>query len=290
MPQLGLQIWYLFSQTADVNLIVYAAMGFSTLSIIISIAALASQGHIIRNQDFVSIEFEITGNSIMTNKKKCKNRVKAIKNSIASLLGLDESLLEIIRPTTIKKGLKVRIYVYINHTKAIDMNIERDINKAQKSGEIASIVQTAWNLKEFPNITNVECIKHASLERQENTVVIGRMKKSNQMGLEVDQHSNLIGTEAGSGIGTQIKLSEQYGLEDKGRPNRKGDNIHAGGQPNEVEVGMVVMNEQIIDIHSKLPPEIPAVQTTPGFGKHNTENSESEVVQMVETTGGDYKD
>ena len=109
MPQLALQAWFLTFQAKGINGIVYASMSFSLLSIIISVASMASQKNIVKSQDFVTVEFDVLGRSIMSNKKKCQNRVKAIQGAISSLLGLNERVLEIIRPTTVKKGLRVHI-------------------------------------------------------------------------------------------------------------------------------------------------------------------------------------
>ena len=94
MPQLALQMAFVIWQSGRTSRIVYASIVFSLLSIVHSVVSMVSQRHIVKSRDYVSIEFEIKGTSIMANKKKCKNRVKTIQSSIASLLGLDEYLLE----------------------------------------------------------------------------------------------------------------------------------------------------------------------------------------------------
>ena len=132
-----------------------------------------SQRNIITTQHFVSIEFDVIGMITAKNKKQCRNRVKTITMEMATILGLHESLFEVIRPAPIKKGLMVHINIYINYTKEIDMNIERDINEAQKKGEISEIIKKAWKLSTYPTISNIKYIRQESQERT-NTLVFGR--------------------------------------------------------------------------------------------------------------------
>ena len=129
-----------------------------------------SQRKIARVRDYVSIEFDVTGASLIAKKKSCKLRVKGIRNGISSLLGIDESLLEVTKPMTIKKGLKVTTNIYINNTKAIDMSIEKDMNDAQQSGELAEIIKEAWRLSAIPAVSKVEYMMHESKDRKKNTV------------------------------------------------------------------------------------------------------------------------
>ena len=152
-------------------------MIFSLLSLITTVLSSLSQQKIANSRDFVSIEFDVTGSSVVLNKNKCRNRVKFIKSAIASLLGLEETLLEILRPTTIKKGLKLIIHIYINNAKAVAMSIEKDMNEAQRKGEIQEIIKTAWKFDGVPTVSKVKYMMHESTERRENTVFIGMIKR-----------------------------------------------------------------------------------------------------------------
>lgn len=52
------------------------------------------------------------------------------------------------------------------------MNIEKDMNRAQTSGELAKIMKKSWTLSSLPSIANVKCDRHESEERKDNTEVI----------------------------------------------------------------------------------------------------------------------
>ena len=145
-------------------------MILSSLSLLTTGLTMISQRKIARGRDYVSIEFDVTGASLIAKKKSCKLRVKGIRNGISSLLGIDESLLEVTKPMTIKKGLRVTTNIYINNTKAIDMSIEKDMNEAQQSGELAEIIKEAWDLSAIPNVSEVKYIIHESKERKKNRV------------------------------------------------------------------------------------------------------------------------
>ena len=147
----------------------------------ITALSMISQRNMIRSQHFVSIEFDVIGMVIIENQKQCRNRVKKIQMQMAALLGLHESLLEVIRPVPIRKGLKVHINIYISYTKAIDMNIERDINEAHRNREITEIIQKSWKLSANPTISNVKYTRHESKEGEKNAVFIGIINKISQI-------------------------------------------------------------------------------------------------------------
>ena len=81
-------------------------------------------------------------------------------------------MVEIIKPKQIKQGLRLRIDFHINNVKAIDMNIERDINEAKASGDLANIMEVSWKLSSAPIIENIQCQRYESQQRRDNTEVI----------------------------------------------------------------------------------------------------------------------
>ena len=219
---------------------------------------MASQKNIVRSQDFVTVEFDVLGRSIMANKQKCKNRVIAIQNSIAGLLGLDESLLEVMRPVTIKKGLKVRINIYINNATAIDMNIDKDIHEAEQSGEIAEIVKSAWDLDEVPTVLNVKYDKHESEERQQNAVFIGILRRISSLRVK------------------QQQVKEEIAMN---KDKNNGDDGSERDHLNEME----------------LPPRIPSVvgvitKSHSGEYLQDSEESKTQSIKDLETTKGIVQD
>ena len=170
VPQFGLQIYLLIVDGGSD--IVCISMTFSVLSIIISILTMISQRSIVRTRDFVSVEFDVKGAMIVSNMEKCKNLRDKLQLQMSSLVGIEKELVEIIKPKQIKQGIKLIINFHINNTRAIDMNIAKDITEAYKSGQIANIIKDSWKLASAPNVENLKCSKHESKERRDNTEVI----------------------------------------------------------------------------------------------------------------------
>ena len=244
-------------------------MVFSSLSIIISVVTFVSQGQIVRSQDYASIEFDVTGNSIMVNKKKCRNRIQSIQSGISSLLGLDESLLEVMRPMTIKKGLKVNINIFINNAASIDMNIENDINKAQRSGEMADIIKTAWDLGSVPIISNVKYQKHDSWERRQNTVIIGSIS---EMTLS-SKH--------------QLKIDAMPAMDMVNSNSIANSNIDEDEEKQEVLVLKENVNDKRMDYDFELPKRISSVKTPGEFiNRQGTEYSTDSTVKRIPSKVG----
>ena len=171
IPQLGLQI-YLLMQNSTSNEIVYISMAASIMSIIISVLSMISQRSVIRSRDYVSVEFDVKGAVIVSNINQCKNLKSKLQLQMSSLVGIEQELVEIVKPEQIKHGLRIMINFHINNTRAIDLSIETDIDKAQSTGEIANIMKESWNLSSSPTIENVKCSRHESKDRRDNTKVI----------------------------------------------------------------------------------------------------------------------
>lgn len=172
IPQISLQIWLIFWLQDEVDDIVYIAMAFSVASIIISLLSQITQRNIVRSKDCVSIGFNVQSSDMITKTDKCKRKNKKIIAGVGSLLGIDKNLVEMTRPQDIKKGLRVNIVLYINHTKAIDMNIEKEINDIRASGELARVMKLGWNLNDTPIIDQMNINLQESKTRRNNTVKI----------------------------------------------------------------------------------------------------------------------
>ena len=251
-------------------------MIFSLLSLITTVLSSLSQQKIANSRDFVSIEFDVTGSSVVLNKKKCRNRVKFIKSAIASLLGLEEVLLEMLRPTTIKKGLKLIIHIYINNATAVAMNIESDMNEAQRKGEIQEIIKTAWNFKAVPTVSKVKYMMHESTERKENTVFIGMIKRISKKKID------LVPNTSEKKVETEIAMS----MYDNGAPHRETEEMRYKVEGMEIDqrkaknafskieipdVARVDSNEAETNGRDDDPTdsEQERVDTNPGFGENS---------------------
>ncbi len=248
-------------------------MIFSALSMAITILSLISQRNIVKSRDYVSIEFDVKGAAIMTKTKKCKNRVNKIQNAIASLLGINENLLQTVRPCTIKSGLKIRINIYINNATEIDMNIEQDINDAIKSRQIEGIIKTAWNLASNPTITNIKYIKHDSKERKQNTVFIHAINTISKSNLEVSSQNDAETAIVMSSVHNNQIILEQTWTENEG--------IEVNGN------AQIEMNNKV-NIY-ELPPQIPEIVTKP-LGERglpvNESSVDSQIMETNETVTG----
>ena len=163
IPQLVIQIVYiLFGTTGNPHDIVYFSMAFSVLSIAISTMSMISQRNISKSRDYISVELDVKGNVIITNMKKCRNEKCELELQISSLLGINKNLVEVTRPQQIQKGLRIKINLKINYVKSIDMNIERDLNDAKQTGELAEILKASWRLNQVPMISTIKCNKYDS--------------------------------------------------------------------------------------------------------------------------------
>ena len=181
--------------------VVYVAMAVSILSIVILVLSMVSRRDLLRSTDYVTVEFDVTE---ISNTNKCRNNVTNIHNELSSLLGLNKSLLEICRPSFIPKGLKMIINVRINKTKQIDMNIERMINNAANSGELAQIIKRSWSLSSEPFINNIKSIRHDSKEKEDNTVLIKTGEQQNLASPETMSH-----IEIGEIVGKELKIGAE---------------------------------------------------------------------------------
>ena len=73
IPQVLIQIVFIIFILEGNDIIVYIAMSFSLLSIIISTLSMVSTRKILRNTDYVSIQFDVTG---LLDVRNYRNRVK----------------------------------------------------------------------------------------------------------------------------------------------------------------------------------------------------------------------
>ena len=142
----------LFEESRN-EITIYVAMTFSVLSVFISTLSLCSKRNIQRVTVSVAIEFDVKG--LYDNVRQCRNRVKVLKSKFASSYGVDEHLLEILRPKPIPDGLKVTIYRKFN-AKQIDLNeIEVRLNDMYRSDKLSVICKSSWNLSKKPFIENI---------------------------------------------------------------------------------------------------------------------------------------
>ena len=147
-------------------------MTFSFGSIILAILALCTAIKLVNSQDYYSIKFDVKGSTISSNFRNYRNHVTKMRYEICGILGLHENLVEITKPMQIPNGLQINLNLYINNTKAIDLNPEKIMNNANNSGQLAKIIKNAWELSEMPLISNIFYKKNESKARRKNEVII----------------------------------------------------------------------------------------------------------------------
>ena len=174
VPQLALQIYFLIEigDSSSSDLIVYGSMLFSIISIIANVLTHCTQKSIVKSTGRVSVLLDVTGNEV--NRRENRTRYKSIRREFAAILEIDKSLIEMARAMPIKDGLRVNIDIYINHTRAIDMDIQGILRKNMENGEIATIFQNAWDLGKETVCSNLKVERIASKKRMEHTVIVSQ--------------------------------------------------------------------------------------------------------------------
>eukprot|EP01084_Bolivina_argentea_P055315 101424_1 len=168
-PQIILQGWYLYA--TGFNLIAVFSMIFSLISVIVSILSAVMEKKLINSQEFIFFSVDITGSNLSQTRSKCKNIVRSIKNEIAVILGLETSLIEIMKPQNIPQGLQLNMHIFVNNDDD-DIDYEKLLNNAFESGQMGSIIQRSWKLKAIPYFSNMNYEKIQSKNSIRNTIFI----------------------------------------------------------------------------------------------------------------------
>merc|ERR1719295_2511843 len=181
IPQLVLQIYFLMMHngSASADMVVYGSMLFSLISIISNTLTFCTQREIAKTTGWVRVQFDVTlpvGSSLNLRRNRYRNRIRKIKEEFAAILEIDKSLIEIARPFPIRRGLRLDMNIYVNHTKAIDMGIESVLEKYANCGELAMVIKDAWNLTVIPHISSFEVHRIASKERRKHAVQLSALE------------------------------------------------------------------------------------------------------------------
>eukprot|EP01084_Bolivina_argentea_P241674 405638_1 len=143
-------------------------MLFSLISISMSLLTLCTAKKIVKTQDHCHISLDVTGNMFDVKKIKfCSQNTNDIKNRLSVLLGLQPSMVEILRPERAKNGLKITILLYISNEKYEEVKVKNTIYEQHQKGKFATIFNDSWNLSSLPDIDNIICEQIASKQRTE---------------------------------------------------------------------------------------------------------------------------
>ena len=138
------------------NIIAICSAVFSGISIIVTVLSMTMEQSLIKRQEYTSIKMDIVSKSLSGKSKKYKKRVRKIRNSISSICGLDAALIEMTRPRTIPKGLRIECYLYSSHAESTENEYMKLFEEAKSNGTLAEYIKDAWKLSQVPNISNLK--------------------------------------------------------------------------------------------------------------------------------------
>ena len=138
------------------NIIAICSAIFSGVSIIVTVLSMTMEKSLINQQEYVVMKMDIISKPVCAKAKPCKKRVNKIRNGISEICGLDSALIEMIKPRTIPKGLRIECYLYISHTESTDNEYIKLFEEAKSNGTLAECIKNAWKLPSVPNIINLK--------------------------------------------------------------------------------------------------------------------------------------
>ena len=173
-PQILLQLWYIYMYHVDtLHQTTILSLIFSGISVFASIISTITTKRIYNSQDYIQIRFDATGQCIIENARKCRNRFKAMRSAIAiRVFGINDKLIEIQRPYFVKNGLRISMNISVTKAlgditshdpkpnkkpRAMDKKYQELLDEAKNSGQLHEIIKMAWKLPCVPIITNAQC-------------------------------------------------------------------------------------------------------------------------------------
>eukprot|EP01084_Bolivina_argentea_P319771 554663_1 len=159
IPQLLIQTYYKFILDTgdDDNVIVIASIMMSIISIIVTILSVMISKQLLSTQQYTVVNFEISGKCITD--KNADNvhyiyKINQIKSAISDILGVEQSVVDVLKPEKVQQGWQLQIYVQrndANHSAAFHKNL------FNSETELATIIQKEWDLNATPTISNIKC-------------------------------------------------------------------------------------------------------------------------------------
>merc|ERR1719412_1282236 len=102
--------------------------------------------------------------------------VKKIKACFAGDFGISAGLIEVMRPTPVEYGFKVKLFVFVGDDRSIGAQFA---NKMENTTNLAVIMKKCWNLESLPNISNTFHHRHSSQRNQQEGNEISLAIRSN---------------------------------------------------------------------------------------------------------------
>eukprot|EP01084_Bolivina_argentea_P109212 195184_1 len=158
IPQLVLQIWYMFQLGKSDNFIAIVAIIFSGISIIVTILSMTIEKSLLNSQEYTLLSMDVIGKSVVEKSRKCRKTVRKIKEGISGIIGLDYELIDIVKPQTIPKGLQLNIHLYVDNKQSKENKYEDLFNDALKNKNLVKIISDTWCLSSTASILNLKCV------------------------------------------------------------------------------------------------------------------------------------
>eukprot|EP01083_Nonionella_stella_P244968 852099_1 len=158
VPQLILQSYYVLSSDRSSDAIAISSIGFSSLSIIIALLTMTLEKTINFTQSYVVVTMNVAGDCVRRKTTKCRTMCIKLRQGFAAIVGVDENTMEMIKPTYIKNGFRVRFYVYTNDKYSDSIDYKKVLDESNQIDELAVMIKEAWDLGDEPTITNIDAV------------------------------------------------------------------------------------------------------------------------------------
>ena len=149
-----------------------ASMAFSVISILISIIRNWMQREVLNLKGYAVVTWDVTGKAITSDTSRCQRSVNRVKKQISSLLGLNSNLIEVLKPQEIQNGLKLIILVHVDRISDRDVDYEKILKDAQRSGALTKLLMDAWKINNSFVCSNLSFEIKESQQWIANTVSI----------------------------------------------------------------------------------------------------------------------
>ena len=110
----------------------------------------------------------ILGQSILKNKKKVKLLKEKLTEELALIMGVERNDVEMVRPSEIKSGLILKLYVY-GDTDVANSDCAQQLRVWSQNGDLSLAVQKGWKLPNAPIIGSIESKDIESKQERKNT-------------------------------------------------------------------------------------------------------------------------
>ena len=109
----------------------------------------------------------ILGQCILENKGKVKLLKEKLTDELALIMGVERNDIEMIRPSEIKAGLILKLYIY-GDTDVANSDCAQQLRVWSQNGDLSLAVQKAWKLPNAPIIGSIESKDIESKQERKN--------------------------------------------------------------------------------------------------------------------------